>query len=186
MLEIEVKYPHGDLATIRSLLEDRGARLIESREDADHDYNAPDRDFASTDEAFRIRRIGSKNLLTYKGPKIDTQTKTRLEIEVSAADGDEAAADLNRLFTALGYRSVAIVRKRREVFELQQETFTVHVCLDQVQRVGTFVEVEIVADENRLDPARSVLAKLAHELGLKQSERRSYLQLLLESNTANS
>ncbi len=180
MLEIEVKYPHSDLEAARLLLEQRDARLIESREDADHYYNAPDRDFARTDEAFRIRRIGPKNLLTYKGPKIDTHTKTRLEIEVPAADGDEVAGDLHRLFAALGYRPVAVVRKRRDVFELQRDAFTVHICLDDVERVGAFIEIEIVADESRLDAARALLAKLAAELGLKQSERRSYLQMLLE------
>jgi adenylate cyclase, class 2 len=180
MLEIEVKYPHDNLEAIRLLLNRWGARPVEQREDADHYYNAPDRDFARTDEAFRIRRIGSKNLLTYKGPKVDAQTKTRLEIEVPAADGDEIASDLHQMFAALGYRPVAVVRKRREVFELLRERFTLHVCLDDVDRVGTFVEVEIVADESQLEAARSVLLKTAEELGLKQSERKSYLQMQLE------
>jgi adenylate cyclase class 2 len=180
MLEIEVKYPHDNLDAVRSLLNSLGARRVEQREDADHYFNAPDRDFARTDEAFRIRRIGMKNLLTYKGPKIDARTKTRLEIEVPAAEGEAIAGDLERLVTALGYRPVAVVRKQREVFELQRDQFTLHVCLDDVQSVGTFVEVEIVAEEKELEAARSVLLKTADELGLKQSERKSYLQILLE------
>ena len=180
MLEIEVKYRHDDLEAIRSKLLNWAATHVEKREDADHYYNAPDRDFAKTDEAFRIRRIGNKNLLTYKGPKIDSQTKTRTEIEVTTAEGDEVAGDLQRLVVALGYRPVAIVRKRREVFELNRDGFIVHFCLDDVERVGTYVEIEIVANEDRLDAARSLLLKLADELGLKESERKSYLQLLLE------
>lgn len=180
MLEIEVKYPHDNIGSVRSLLIGLGAQCVEQREDADHYYNAPDRDFAKTDEAFRIRRIGMKNLLTYKGPKIDAQTKTRLEIEVPAAEGEAIAGDLARLVTALGYRSVAVVHKKREVFELQRGEFTLHICLDNVQSVGNFVEVEIVAEEKQLEEARSVLLKTADELGLKQSERKSYLQMLLQ------
>lgn len=180
MLEIELKYPLSDPDALRTALKERGALLMEQREDADQYYNAPDRDFAKTDEAFRIRCIGSRNLLTYKGPKIEAQTKTRKEIEVAAADGTLVAVELRRLFVALGYRPVAIVLKRREVFELNRDGFSLHICLDNVDRVGTFAEIEIVADEAQLEEARSAILMLADELGLKQSERKSYLQLLLE------
>jgi adenylate cyclase class 2 len=183
MLEIEVKHPCGNLEAIRSILTNWGAHFVEKRADADHYYNAPDRDFAKTDEAFRIRRIGSKNLLTYKGPKIDAQTKTRLEIEVPAAEGDEIANDLQRLVTSLGYRPVAVVRKRREVHELRRERFNLHFCLDEVEGVGTFVEIEIVAEEKDLDAARSILLKTAEDMGLGPNERRSYLQMLLQSQS---
>lgn len=179
MLEIEVKYPLPDFTAIRAKLMEWGATRVESREDADHYYNAPDRDFAQTDEAFRIRRIGARNFLTYKGPKIDRETKTRLEIEVPTMTGDEVANDLERLVEALGYRSVAIVRKRREVFELNRDEFLLHFCLDEVEGVGTFAEIEIVASEEKLDKAKTLIQTVAAELGLKQSERRSYLQLLL-------
>ena len=54
------------------------------QEHADHYFNGHDRDFHQTDEAFRIRRMGEKNFLTYKGPKRDTDTKTRIEIFESA------------------------------------------------------------------------------------------------------
>ena len=76
-------------------------------------FNAPDRDFAQTDEALRIRRVGSFNFLTYKGPKQDRQTKTRTEIEVALAPGPEAAEAMSQLVTRLGYRPVAVVAKTR-------------------------------------------------------------------------
>jgi adenylate cyclase class 2 len=93
MLEVEVKYPIADLAAVRANLLALGAEWVEERTDADQYFNAPDRDFKETDEAFRLRRIGSKNRLTYKGPKRDAATKTRTEIEVTLADGAAAAAD---------------------------------------------------------------------------------------------
>lgn len=184
MLEIEAKYSVAEFAPIERLLHDWGARFVEDRRDADHYVNAPDRNFAQTDEAFRLRRIGPRNYLTYKGPKIDRDTKTRKEIEVPVADGDMAAEDMLRLLQELGYRSVAVVRKRRRVYETAREGFTLHFCLDEVDGVGSFAEVEIVAEEACFDAAKAVLLRVAGELGLTQTERRSYLQLLLLAKDA--
>lgn len=181
-LEVEMKFPVADFADLRRRLRRRGARLAgaRSRHEEDHYFNAPDRDFALTDEALRLRRVGSANRVTYKGPKRDAQTKTRTEIEVGLEGGDEAAEDYCQLLRSLGYRDVAIVRKKRTIFRLKQGGFPVEICLDEVKGVGRFVEVEILAPESKLDAARNVVLGLAEELGLSGSERRSYLELLLE------
>src|SRR5262249_10306128 len=150
-----------------------------SRQEADHYFNAPDRDFARTDEALRLRRIGAANLVTYKGPKRDAQTKTRTEIEVSLAEGDTTAADFGRLLTHLGYRSVAVVSKTRCIYHLDRDGFALEICLDKVEGLSTFAELEILAPEERLEAARDLLLRTAAELGLSDSERRSYLELLL-------
>ena len=130
MLEIESKYPVAALAPLQDRLQGWGSRFVEEREDADHYFNAPDRDFARTDEAFRVRRIGERTFLTWKGPKLDADTKTRQEIEVPVGDGEAAADDLLQLLQKLGYRPVAVVRKRRRVYELEREGFHLHFCLD--------------------------------------------------------
>jgi adenylate cyclase, class 2 len=179
MLEIEVKYPTQELQSLEARLQASGARKVEERSDADHYFNAPDRDFARTDEAFRVRCIGERNLLTYKGPKIDRETKTRKEIEVAFADGSSAKTDLLRLLAELGYRPVAVVSKHRRVYELERDAFTLQVCLDEVEKVGTFAEIEIMAEETKLEAAKAVLNAVATQLGLTQTERRSYLELLL-------
>jgi adenylate cyclase class 2 len=183
MLEIEVKYRVDEFATLESRLAQLGAKLAEERDDADAYFNAPHRDFAQTDEALRIRRIGSRNLITYKGPRIDKQTKTRTEIEVALAEGPQADADIQRLLTLLGFRATAVVKKHRRVFGLERDRFHIEACLDQVEQVGSYAELEIVAEEAKLDAARSLVLKLAPELGLMQVERRSYLELLLEATS---
>jgi adenylate cyclase class 2 len=180
MLEIEIKFPVEDLR----LLEDRiqrecGAVELSSHEEADHYFNAPDRDFARTDEALRLRRIGSANYVTYKGPKRDSATKTRTELEVPLAAGDQTAEDFLRLLRHLGYKPVAVVRKARRTFRLTCGGFDMNICLDQVEGVGAFAELEIVADEESFEPAQSALLDLARRLYLTVSERRSYLELLL-------
>jgi adenylate cyclase, class 2 len=180
MLEIEMKFPVADFAPLEPVLSGWGASAAEEREDADHYFNAPDRDFARTDEALRLRRIGAQNFVTYKGPKRDTQTKTRTEVEVPLAEGDGAARDFAALLTHLGYRPTAVVHKRRAIRHLKRAGFEMEVCLDDVRDLGRFVELEILAPEEQLEKARAVLLETAAELGLKTSERRSYLELLLE------
>lgn len=185
MLEVEIKFRVKNFATIENRLNAAGADQIEVRDDVDSYFNAPDRDFAKTDEALRVRQIGSRNFVTYKGPRIDAKTKTRSEIEAPLADGAEPAAVFMRLLAALGFRPVAVVRKHRRVFELQHGEFMIHVCLDDVGNVGRFAEVEILAEEEKLEPAKAVLHEVAAYLGLVESERRSYLELLLASSSPN-
>jgi len=179
MVEVEVKYAAGDFAAIAARLAALGATEGDPRDDADEYFNAPDRDFARTDEALRIRRINADNRVTYKGPRRDAHTKTRTEIEVPLAPGDAAAADFARLLTSLGYRPVAVVRKHRRTFHLEREGFAAEATLDDVEGVGRYVELEIVVPEDRLPAARDAVLRLADELGLTAAERRSYLELLL-------
>jgi adenylate cyclase class 2 len=179
MLEVEMKFPAPNFAALESRLAEWQARPDPPRDDADTYFRPPDRDFARTDEAFRMRRTGSANRATYKGPKVDAQTKTRTEIEVPLADGDAVAADFERLLKHLRYQPVATVRKRRRVFHLNRGGFALEVCLDEVVDVGRFVELEIQADESHLEAARRVLLDTAAALGLPAPERRSYLELLL-------
>lgn len=183
MLEIEMKFPVTDFSPIREQLKKWQACHKESREEADHYFNAPDRDFAQTDEACRLRCIGDRNIITYKGPKTDPHTKTRTEIEVALADGSENAKKFQQLVQHLGYRFVSVVRKHREIFTLQRNGFALEICLDRVDDLGRFVELEIVGSENELTSAQNVLKQVAAELGLQTSERRSYLELLLEQRT---
>ncbi len=184
-LEIEVKFTVADRSALERRLLERQAPADAPRQDEDHYFNAPDRDFAQTDEAFRMRRIGQANFVTYKGPKLDRETKTRTEIEVPLAEGDAAATDFARLLTQLGYRPVAIVRKQRQVYHLSEDGFAVEVCLDEVDGLGSFAELEIIAPHAQLDAAKAVLARLTTEFGLGPSERRSYLQLLLEKRAGS-
>ncbi len=182
MLEVEMKFRVADWTAIIAKLEATGAVPEPRREDTDHYFNAPDRDFAQTDEAVRLRRIGAENYLTYKGPKIDTVTKSRPEIELRLADGSQTAADAVRFLSSLAYRPVAVVSKFRQVYNFQRDGFTLSACLDDVGAVGRYVELEILADESRYELARAVLLKAVEEFGLVEHERRSYLRLLLEQS----
>jgi pantoate--beta-alanine ligase len=185
MFEIEQKYAGADFAALQRALRDRGAAgPRETVEEADHYFNAPDRDFARTDEAFRLRRVGEENFFTFKGPRQKAAVRIRPELEFPLRPGAEAAEQHMELLRRLGYRAVAVVKKRRAVYDLKDSGLDVHVCLDEVEELGRFAEVEVVAPEAQAERAAAVLTRLAEQLGLRDVEPRSYLALLLAKRAA--
>lgn len=179
MLEVEAKFALLDSAEMEARLLALGAKLVADQAEADYYLNAPDRDYSRTDEALRLRRIGEQNFLTYKGPRRDASSKTRTEVEVACPSGTDAAEAFLKLFQNLGYRDTAVVRKRRKIFEWSRDNFTLHACLDSVDSVGSFIELEIMAEDSQYDSARETVFRAAKELELGPIETRSYLEQLL-------
>jgi adenylate cyclase class 2 len=179
MLEVEVRYRYTNRDAVIARLTAWGAVRTQDRTDVDQYFNAPDRDLKASDEAFRLRRIGRVNCLTYKGPRRDAETKTRTEIEVPLAEGDDVAATADQLLRALGYRPLVVVRKRRQVYAFTRDGFPMEVCFDDVERVGSFLELEILAEEEQYEAAKRVLLQTAADLGLTEKETRSYLAMTL-------
>lgn len=178
--EVEQKFPVADLAAVEAKLAELGATVAEPDSEIDHYYAHPARDFAATDEALRIRRTDRASYLTYKGPKVDTTTKTRREIELGLWPQEAKVRALEGLLEALGFVPVAEVCKYRRKATVSWQGRQVEAALDEVVDVGRFVELELVAEEDDVEPAKACIASLAHELGLSGSERRSYLEMLLE------
>jgi len=177
--EVEQKFAVTDMARLHQQLVSMGAAFAAPVVQVDRYFGHPLRDFARTDEALRLRQIGLSNYVTYKGPKIDATTKTRREIELALQEGSETAERWVALLDALGFTSVATVRKRRHPGRLVWQDVTVEVALDQVEGLGEFVELELAAEEAELDAAKSKIQSLVDRLELSAPERRSYLELLL-------
>jgi adenylate cyclase class 2 len=179
--EVEMKFRtdgHEDLARRIVSLGGLPAAAIDQE---DIYLSHPSRDFAETKEALRLRRVGVSNRLTYKGPKQGGATKTREEIEIAFAEGDEAHGQMLRLWEQLGFRPVAVLHKRRQPYALDSQGRALEVVLDTAEGLGTFVEVEAIAgDESDLAAAQSAVLGLAKALGLTEIEPRSYLRMALE------
>jgi adenylate cyclase class 2 len=182
--EVEQKFPVGDTGQLIKKLADLDAVAAPSVEQVDRYYAHPARDFAATDEALRIRRVGEENFVTYKGPKLDRTTKTRREIELPLSSGESGFKGFVSLLEALGFGTVAEVRKTRRPFEIRWQNQLVQAALDDVTSVGTFVELELMAEADEVESAKACLASLAQHLQLPESERRSYLELLLARTNA--
>lgn len=182
--EVELKFRLDEKAeSIVARLLEFGATEIGEVRQADHYFNHPVRDFATTDEALRIRSVGDQNWLTWKGPKLDQQTKTRREIEPALGDGSKTADEIAEVLTILGFHSVAVVRKVRRRFGIERGGRHFELAFDRVDGVGEFLEVELLAEKFDLKSAQQALKSLCGEIGLEDSavERKSYLRMLLES-----
>lgn len=180
MYEVELKFPlpnPGPVITRLLLLGARKQPVIAQR---DLYFNHPSRDFAVTNEAFRIRTSGDDTAITYKGPLLDSQTKTRREIELDFTPAPHTAEQLTEMLTLLGFRFVRDVVKQRTPYLLDCDGRKFEVVLDEVATLGTYLEIETLADDTTRDASRNSLLALATRLGLSGAERRSYLSLLLE------
>jgi len=178
--EVELKFPVDELERAAEGVRKLGAECTAERTEIDLYLDHPVRQFKRTDEALRIRQTGDEVVIAYKGPKVDATTKTRLELEVHVAGGASAFQAVGNLFRHLGFRPVRHVRKHRRLFRLSWGRWPVVVAIDRVEELGDFVELEVVAEPAQIDSARKSLFQLASHLGLTGSERRSYLELLLE------
>ena len=163
--EVEQKFPVSDLTAVRQRLVELGAAFSPPMDQADTYFSHPVRDFAQTDEALRLRRVGEQNRITYKGPKIDTATKTRRELELPLASGEAAFEQYAELLLVLGFGRVATVRKRREMGSLSWHGHDVEAALDIVEHVGSFVELEVGTDQAGLLGAKAAIASLSKATG---------------------
>ncbi|MDR2854659.1 MAG: class IV adenylate cyclase [Methanomicrobiales archaeon] len=174
MLEIEIKVKVPNLAPVRSKLDQIGASHSEHLTEQDMYYNAPHRDFGETDEALRLRTTSNGVTLTYKGKReIICGSKVRKEYNLSV----EAKETAHEIFTHLGFIPVAEVNKERDYYVF--EDFSI--ALDDVSGLGTFVEIELVCEEEK-DAKEAVnrIASLAEKIGVTgESISDSYLELIL-------
>ena len=134
-----------------------GAQAAGQCDQVDCYFSHPARDFAQTDEALRIRQVDGQSLVTYKGPKIDRETKTRHEIELALPAGATTAADFagcsKRLVLPRWPRCASTAGHFISTWQGQ----SVEAALDEVAGLGHFVELEISASEEtrRRGPRRA-------------------------------
>ena len=189
MYEVELKFRVEDPAALDRKLIALAARFRDPVTQVDRYFAHPSRDFVRTDEALRLRQTGDDVAITWKGPRIDTATKTRRELELDLAPLSPAAgrppggaATIERwteLLEALGFRRVREVVKRRRPARVPWQGAEVDLALDSVVGLGEFVELELLAREGEVPMAQACILALAEELGCGTPERRSYLELLL-------
>ena len=139
MLEVEIKAKVTGFSEIKEKLKTLNAKFIKTETQEDIYFTHPCRDFKETDEAIRLRQINNKFFLTYKGPKIDSETKTREEIEVAVEK------NIIEILKMLGFREWMNIKKQRKTHKLNNLT----VCLDDVAGLGKFMEVEIQVNEDQ-------------------------------------
>lgn len=169
MIESELKIPVDSLDPIRRRLIENGAdRVHEAELEVNTLLDTAQRSLAAARKVLRLRRVGERTVLTYKGPPSwSGAVKQRREIELEVA----SCRAMAELLSALGYEPWMRYEKRRESWRHN----AVRVDLDDTP-MGPFVEiegpVEVLESAARslgLDPQRAVAASY---VSLWQERRR--------------
>jgi adenylate cyclase class 2 len=120
----------------------------------------------------RVRRTVSQDdgnvssTLTLKGPRLESQMKSREELEVQVDQAETTA----HIFETLGMVPILRFQKLRESWELKR----CRVELDQPPHIGLFVEIE--------GPDEDTIRTAQEDLGLDHvaHQQKSYVRMLLE------
>lgn len=181
MIEVEAKYLVADVGGFeQAVMLWGGGRSAAEYWQCDEYFNHPCRDFGHTDEALRIRSCDGQTMVTYKGPRLDSVTKTREELELGVSDSEtpHSGSVLRALLLALGFTPAGCVNKTRRSFAGSAGDFPVTISLDMIEGLPLYAEIEITCKPSERGVATELVLKLAESFGLTQSERRSYLELL--------
>ena len=183
-LEVEIKFRVKNVAELeRRLVLLGGSGFGEPASESDSFFQHPSRNFVQTDECLRLReRVffdgTSEHSLTYKGPKIDNNTKTRQEIELPITEPER----WERLLAALGFCQAASVQKFRRRQRLTVNHRHIDIVLDTLpalpESARLFVEIETLATEADVEECRALILDIARQLGLSNPIRESYLKLV--------
>ena len=130
-MEIEAKFFIPARQALRSTILDHGGRVFRSRYlERNFRLDDPEATLAGRDALLRLRQ-GARVTLTYK--QGTSQFERREEIEIEVDDFDRAL----KLLMSLGFSTVAIYEKYREVFQFDP----VMLMLDELP-YGCFLEIE--------------------------------------------
>jgi adenylate cyclase class 2 len=166
-MEIEIKCYCDDDKNVKNLLSKIGAKFIDRRIENDIYFNHPAKNFGDSDEALRLRTIGERTIITYKGPKVSKISKARIEYET----GVEDYPSMKNILLNLGFIESGIVKKERRIYSFNG----MEISIDYVEGLGIFVEIEKIGELK--DEVEKELFNVAEKLGLTKFERRSYLEL---------
>ena len=139
-IEIEAKLSVPNFDGVRARLQEHGATHVGSCLETNTFFDTDDRSLLAADQGLRLRQrrddvTGELTyVITYKGPRQHGQLKTRDELELGVLNGRDAV----NLLRQLGYSPMLSFEKRRESWKLAGCA----VELDELPRVGTFVEIE--------------------------------------------
>ena len=89
------------------------------------------------------------------------------------------AETMTKILTALDIKPIVIVDKKRKVYQYQDTEISV----DEVQNLGTFIELEASGEFESIEIARNKLYHIAQELGLQkqwQEQEGGYAYLALK------
>ncbi len=178
MIEVELKI-RVDLEDSAHRLTENGFKKEEYIKESDTYYDNAAGDIRGNDTALRIRTVeypdsgSTGSYLTFKGNRCDNVSMTRPEYESYIERPDE----IKNILGSLGYEPVrpAVIKERTTDVK-----GTISACLDRVEGLGEFLQLEIITDTETKDAALTRLWEELQILGYDKNDTTtiSYLTML--------
>lgn len=164
MQEIEIKFKVDDLEKIKSNLLNLNCIFSKEKNQKDSVF-VPDLNDTSNREGkmfIRVRSVNGKVEMNLK--KQSDKIMQSKEIEFEASDFDRAYDFLK----TLGLKEWVTVEKKRITTKYNKY----NICIDEVKRLGSFVEIEIVTDEeNKTEEFEKEILDIAMTIGIDINNR---------------
>lgn len=177
MIEVEAKVAISEEEKLRILERLRSMCTLEGvRESEEEDlfFVSPHDPSFGVDKTLKLRRSDNEAKLIFKSRRAAEGLKENLEVEVRIREGDEG--NLLRLLRLLGFKESVVIEKKRLSFSVDGCTVNV----DDVKGLGSFLEVEVLADEGSVGDAYDKIASLLSALGLSHKKLifKSYAEMM--------
>jgi adenylate cyclase class 2 len=133
-MENEIKFKISNPKKLCSLLVSLGARKYPKLKEEDYSFDSQDGSLSRQGKLLRLRKIGNKALLTFKGPLMKAQFKKREEINIELNDFNVA----KQLLYEIGFMGKFVKEKIRQKFAYEG----LDISLDKVPFIGYYIEIE--------------------------------------------
>lgn len=192
MIEVEIKIKIGEEEAVEEKLLKQGFRKITQILEIDTYFDNDKQEIRGGDKALRLRETkrieqadidfasakkDSQNIkveINFKGPKLDQAFASRPEFETQVKD----AESMRMILQALGYEKVEPQVVKKRIMYVKEN---VTACLDHVENLGAFLELEILIDcKSQKEAALAEIRELITLLGYSMDDTtaRSYLSQL--------
>lgn len=168
--EVQLKFQSDlDPENLRKL----GAERLVSTVQIDKYYNPKDRNLIQTEEILRIREEGDRKILTYKGPRKESQFRERPKFEF------EIDADTEKEFLNIYGDMEKIITKERTLYQLNGVVFSI----DKVSKnedgknidLGSFIEIRSTDKDQDMEKIVLVMQNLG--IDINQGIKKSYFEM---------
>lgn len=158
MREIELKFKVDDIDVLLKKIKDLGCTISEviDQEDVIFVSDLNNVESVSGSVWLRVRKTNGKVELNFKKQVNMNESQ---EIEFGVLDYEKALAFLE----ALNFKKWVTVTKKRRYTEYKE----LNVCIDEVERLGAFIELEYLANEDDTNDYEEMIKEVALEMGIE-------------------
>lgn len=163
MREIELKFKVDNIDDIISFLEKSNCEISDTECQYDTIYVQNLDNVESTEGSvwLRVRKTDEKIELNYKKQSAKKMESEEIEFEVGSYE------KANAFLKALGFKEWVQVNKKRRYTKYQDY----NICIDEVERLGMFVEIELLVNEQNDINYEEQLLNVAKEIGINRDNR---------------